>query len=187
MSDPRRSDGGFLDVAIVGGGIAGVTLALGLLARNVNVKIYERGRSFREIGAGIGFTANAEWAMKVLHPPIHDAFKRVAVQNSNDWFTWVDSYGHDEKNPDDNRRELIHKMYLGERGFEGCHRADFLDELVKMLPEGTVEFQKNLHTIDESGNGGGVVLTFHDGTTAEADAGKHIITRAFIASAGATQ
>ena len=44
-----------LNVAIVGGGIAGLALAIGLLARDIQVRIYERASSFREIGAGIGF------------------------------------------------------------------------------------------------------------------------------------
>lgn len=36
-------------IAIVGGGICGVTLALGLLARGVDVRIYEKAKSFGEI------------------------------------------------------------------------------------------------------------------------------------------
>ena len=32
-----------LKIAVIGGGIAGVTLALGLLSRNINVCVYERG------------------------------------------------------------------------------------------------------------------------------------------------
>lgn len=162
-----------LDVAIIGGGIAGLTLALGLSSRNVNVRIYERGHSFREIGAGIGFTPNAEWAMRVLDPRIHAAFKRVAAQNANDWFRWVNGYSQNgaEDGVDGIHEDLIYKMYLGERGFEGCHRADFLDELVKMMPEGGVEFSKNLHSIDDRGDGEKLRLNFRDGSSEEADAG----------------
>ena len=162
-----------LDVAIVGGGIAGLTLALGLLSRNINVKIYERGHSFREIGAGIGFTPNAEWAMRVLDPRIHAGFKRVAARNANDWFRWVNGYsqGDTEGDIDGVHEDLIYKMYLGERGFEGCHRADFLDELVKMIPEGKVEFNKNLQSIIERGDGEKLQLTFRDGSSDVADAG----------------
>ncbi|GAQ45880.1 unnamed protein product [Aspergillus niger] len=52
------------EVAIIGAGITGITLALGLLSRGIPVRVYERARDFHEIGAGIGFTPNAEWAMK---------------------------------------------------------------------------------------------------------------------------
>ena len=153
-----------LDVAIVGGGIAGVTLALGLLSRGIKTTIYERGRSFREIGAGIGFTPNAEWAMKVLDPRIHAAFKQVTVQNGTDWFVWMDGGSEHEG-------EVIHKMYLGERGFEGCQRADFLDELVKGLPDGTVRFSKNLAQIMDEDAEDKIKLVFADGTSADADVG----------------
>jgi len=159
-----------VEVAVIGGGIAGVTLALGLLSRNINVRIYERGHSFREIGAGIGFTPNAEWAMKVLDPRIHGAFKRVASRNATDWFQWVDGYNHNTSDPNDVDEALIHKMYLGERGFEGCHRADFLEELVKMMPEAKVEFNKYLHSITDRDDGQKLVLNFRDGSTETTDA-----------------
>ncbi|KAA6409141.1 MAG: salicylate 1-monooxygenase [Lasallia pustulata] len=158
-----------LEIAIVGGGITGMTLALGLLSRNINVQVYERGSSFREIGAGIGFTPNSEWAMRVLDPRIHAAFKRVAVQNATDWFQWVNGYGPDSADRNDHE-ELVYKMYLGERGFEGCHRADFLDELVQMMPEGKVEFNKNLDSIVDRGDYKKLLLTFRDGSSEEADA-----------------
>jgi len=164
-----------LEIGIVGGGIAGLTLAIGLLRRGLQVKIYERGRSFREIGAGIGFTQNAEWAMKVLDPEIHQAFKRVTVQNGTDWFMWMDGEYYDEDAEDAEKREkLIHKLYLGERGFEGCHRADFLDELVSLLPAGCVEFDRNLASIADDTQDDKVKLCFTDGSSVEADAGTRL-------------
>ncbi|KAK5656799.1 hypothetical protein OQA88_4347 [Cercophora sp. LCS_1] len=159
-NQPRTSA---LDVAIIGGGIAGVTLALGLQRRGIQTTIFERGRSFGEIGAGIGFTPNAEWAMKVLDPRIHAAFKRVTVQNGTDWFIWMDGSSSESDGA------LIHKMYLGERGFEGCSRADFLDELVKSMPKETVQFSKNLAEIVDRDGSAKVELKFTDGTSADAD------------------
>lgn len=161
-----------LEIAIVGGGIAGLTLAIGLLRRGLHVKIYERGRSFREIGAGIGFTQNAEWAMKVLDPEIHQAFKRVTVQNGTDWFMWMDGEHYDEAAEDVHKREkLIHKLHLGERGFEGCHRADFLDQLIRLLPADCVGFGRNLADIADDPVNDRVRLNFTDGSFAEANAG----------------
>lgn len=63
------------------------------------VRVYERARDFHEIGAGIGFTPNAEWAMKVVDPRIHAAFKRVATPNASDWFQWVDAFNETGTDP----------------------------------------------------------------------------------------
>jgi salicylate hydroxylase len=162
-----------LEVAIVGGGITGAVLAIGLLSRGLKVKVYERARGFSEVGAGIGFTPNAEWAMKVIDPRIHLAFKKVASRNASDWFTWINSYS-DSESKNGAQNELIYNMYLGERGFEGCHRAQFLDELAKLIPAGCAEFRKNLSTIEDQGEDEKLVLKFHDGTTAQADIGKYL-------------
>jgi len=45
-----------LDVAIVGGGIIGVVIALGLLQRGFRVTIYEKADDFHEMGAGSKLT-----------------------------------------------------------------------------------------------------------------------------------
>lgn len=161
-----------LRVAIIGGGIAGVTLALGLLSRGIGTTVYERSTSFREIGAGIGFTPNSERAMKALDARIHAAFKRVTVRNGTDWFMWMDGC----RPPSEDGRELmVHKMYLGERGFEGCARAEFLDELVKLMPADTVQFDRNLETVVERGEAEALELRFTDGSAAAADVGKCLL------------
>ncbi|KAE8391156.1 hypothetical protein BDV23DRAFT_171895 [Aspergillus alliaceus] len=138
-----------LDVAIISSGIAGVTLALGLL----------KCRSFCKIGAGIGSTPT-EWAMNVLDPEIHAAFKRVMVQNGTDWLIWVDKSLEKEA--------VVHKIYLSKRGFESCVQADFLDKLVKSLPRGTVQFSKNLVEIMDEDGASEVRLKFSDRGTASA-------------------
>lgn len=47
------------DVAIVGGGIGGLTLAAGLLPQSVSVEIFEQDTELREIGAGVAIAGNA--------------------------------------------------------------------------------------------------------------------------------
>jgi salicylate hydroxylase len=161
-----------LDVAIVGGGITGVTLALGLLHRGIKFKIYERADSLREIGAGIAFTPNAERAMQKLDPRIHQAFRKVATPNIEDYFVWVDGYHYNRSDPDNTNEELVSKLYVGERGFEGCRRQDFIEELVKHIPKEDVKYGKNLASVTDRGDGEKIVLGFRDGTTEEADVGK---------------
>jgi len=48
-----------LDVAIVGGGIAGLTLATSLLQKSISVQIFEQDTELREIGAGVAIGGNA--------------------------------------------------------------------------------------------------------------------------------
>jgi salicylate hydroxylase len=47
------------DVAIVGGGIGGLTLAASLLQRSISVEIFEQDTELREIGAGVAIGGNA--------------------------------------------------------------------------------------------------------------------------------
>ena len=47
------------DVAVVGGGIAGLTLAASLGQKSISVQIFEQDSALREIGAGIAIGGNA--------------------------------------------------------------------------------------------------------------------------------
>lgn len=119
---PAAAEPARLHVAIVGGGITGATLALGLQARGVGYTIYERASALKEIGAGVGFSPNAERALVGVDPEVHAAYKRVAMPNAEDYFQWVDGCDSDE---------IVYRLYLGEQAFQGCRRSDFLDEMVK--------------------------------------------------------
>ncbi|KAJ5864577.1 Vacuolar basic amino acid transporter 3 [Penicillium soppii] len=156
-----------LEIAIIGGGIAGITAALGIRSKSISCKVYERATEFREIGAGIGLSPNAERAMLLLDQRIHAAFKRLATPNTEDWFQYVDGFN---KSPDGDGEEPLFKIYLGERGFEGCRRTDFLDALAKMVPDDRIEFNKDLvKIIEPDWNNGKVELCFADGSTSKAD------------------
>jgi salicylate hydroxylase len=163
-----------IDIAIIGGGITGLALALGLQRRNIPFHIYERAHSLREIGAGIGFTPNAERAMLALDPRIHQSFKSVASQNASDWFQYVDGFGGVDGDQETVDETSLFNLYLGERGFEGCHRAQFLKCLVDFLPEDCVTYGAQLDSIVDGIDNERIVMKFQDGITAEADLGKHI-------------
>jgi len=170
-----KADRAHLDIAIVGGGIIGLVVALGLLKRNIGVKIYEQARSFREIGAGVAFTANAIRCMSLIDPQIVDAVNNVATPNGdpdnpNDYLQWIDGYHYDPKDPEGTEGKLLFNLYAGYKGFQGCHRAHLLDELVKHIPQGVVEFGHRFTGYVERGHEEKLLLQFHDGTTAEADA-----------------
>ncbi|OHE94196.1 salicylate 1-monooxygenase SalA [Colletotrichum orchidophilum] len=163
------------EIAIVGGGIVGLITALGLLKRNIPVKIYEQSRGFREIGAGIGFTTNARKCMALLNPSIEKAVNAVATHSGenkdkpDDYLRFNDGYTWDEACPDKDD-PLLYSLDTGREGFVGCHRAHLLDELVKCIPDETVEFRKHLVSVTDEGKGGKMLLHFQDGTTSSADA-----------------
>ena len=54
------------DVAIVGGGIGGLTLAISLLRQSISVRIFEQDTGLREIGAGVAIGGNATRLLRCL-------------------------------------------------------------------------------------------------------------------------
>jgi salicylate hydroxylase len=170
-----------LQIAVVGCGIIGAILALGLINKNIKVTVYEQARSLREIGAGIAFTANARKCMSMIDERIVDCIATVATpngdpKNPNNNMQFIDGYTHDPGDPDDISSKKLYKLFGGPKGFEGCHRAHFLEEIMKLMPNDVVRLSKRLHTLEDYG-AGKVVLRFCDGTVAQADAGKLSIFR----------
>lgn len=166
-----------VEVGIIGGGIVGLVLALGLLRRKIKVRVYEQAQTFREIGAGIAFTANAILCMEQIDPAIVAALRSsgsVATskdeKDPNDYLRWIDGYNQSRDDPSFQR--MLYKIDAGYRGFEGCRRDQFLEALVKLFPENVIECGKRLQSLEERGIDEKVLITFIDGTTSEADAGK---------------
>ena len=58
---PQAKD---LGVAIIGGGVGGLTLALALRRRGMELVVYERAPELREVGAAVALSANGS---RVLH------------------------------------------------------------------------------------------------------------------------
>ncbi|KAI1760825.1 FAD/NAD(P)-binding domain-containing protein [Hypoxylon sp. FL1150] len=164
-----------LEIAIVGGGIIGLSLAAGLIKQNVKVKVYEQAKGFREIGAGMAFTANAIRCMGLMNPDIVSALRSggsVATSmdedDPNDYLRWIDGYNK-RRRDDPSHQTMLFKIDAGYKGFEGTRRDMFLEALGKVIPQEIVELKKRLDTIEEKADGR-VQLKFTDGTVAEADA-----------------
>ncbi|KAH8587905.1 hypothetical protein B0O99DRAFT_747236 [Bisporella sp. PMI_857] len=158
------------EVAIVGGGIAGLTLAIALNCRSIPVTLYEQAPAFGEIGAGVSFSPNAAQAMKMCHQGIYEAFEKVRTRNlwpskEKVWFDYVDGYGGETQSAGQPTAFSISNSL----GQNGLHRAHFLEEMVKLIPKGLARFGKQLQGITECSNGK-LVMNFEDGTSAEADA-----------------
>jgi salicylate hydroxylase len=156
MSSPDSS----LQIAIVGGGIAGVALALDLCRHShLSIQLFEAAPAFGEVGAGVSFGANAVRAIQGLG--IGAPYELIADQTPNPWqdiwFEW---------------RRGADAGYLGASvapgvGQSSVHRADFLDALAQQLPSGIARFGKRAAGVDESGER--VCIRFTDGTQHECD------------------
>lgn len=169
------------NIAIIGGGISGLTLAIGLLQYNVPITIYEAASQFGEIGAGVAFGPNASLAMKLLSPKLEAAFNKCKTANTpakaNSWFTVrvgdarkadQDGVVTEGKKVDDALYDL---EFGNDRGRGGVYRAHFLNELVKDIPDGVAKFGKKLTDVTSADDGSGdSICHFADGTQARHNA-----------------
>lgn len=149
-----------LDIAIVGGGIAGVTLTIALLTHcpSFRITLYESASAFGEIGAGVGFQPVMVRTMDLINPGIAAAFKKCIQGNEEtDPPTWFTVRMGDQRKKGVTIGEELFKIpsRSGPRG--GVHRAHFLAELVKLIPEGIAQFGKRLVGIQKADDGSGPV------------------------------
>jgi salicylate hydroxylase len=157
-------------VAIVGGGIAGITLAIALHSRGIPVDIYEQAHAFGEIGAGVSIGPNAVQAMKYCHEGIYEAFEKVCTRNlwpakQKVWFDYYDGYNSKKSQAD---RTGYAFTISNDLGHNGVYRASFLDEMINLIPKDIAHFNKQLEDIGEKPDGK-LEMRFGDGTSAEAD------------------
>jgi len=70
-----------MKVIVVGGGIAGLTAALCLLRKKIDVVVIEQAERFREIGAGIQIGANGTIVMSWFALPSRAACPEASTSN----------------------------------------------------------------------------------------------------------
>lgn len=189
---PRRP----LNVAVIGGGIGGLALTISLInSKIVRPHIYESAAQFSEIGAGVASGANAIRALGLIDPRLLEAYKRCATydggRSTNEtWFRirrgMVGGPRGKSKDGEETKQEygelqmnMLNEdpdpLGMGIRGRSCVHRAHFLDEMVKLVPEESASFGKHFSRFEivpeeeRKAAGGAVKIFFLDGTTAIAD------------------
>lgn len=154
MEDPEP-----VRIALIGGGIGGLCLAIGLLPHRPRIQfyIYEAAPQFSEIGAGVAIAANAQRTLSLIDPRLREAFDQVKTSNVDDANdgdkcmskdeddndssrrgqkrdTWTFHLGMDHRNGIAKAGDPICKM-VGSDGIGTVHRAHFLEQVVAILPE----------------------------------------------------
>jgi salicylate hydroxylase len=146
-------------IAVIGGGIGGLTAAQALVRRGFEVRVYEAAPELREIGAGVALGPNAMKALRALG--LEDAVREVAWESDYDCLrNWKTA-------------RLItktdHGTQVARYGAGGCfaHRADLLDVLAAALPTDIVTLGARCTSVSSSGDVASA--TFRDGSQIEAD------------------
>ncbi|KAL8820987.1 MAG: hypothetical protein Q9223_000901 [Gallowayella weberi] len=151
-------------IAIVGGGLAGLSLAIGLVQRGIPVHIYEGATEWTDAGAGLVFAKNSMAAMAKISPDIYRAFaKRSSGQGWESKKTTYMDYRDGSTDGD-----LITSVICANTGQESVHRTLFAKDLVALLPSGTFHMGKRLTAIDNRPDGG-YTLRWADGQSTDAD------------------
>jgi salicylate hydroxylase len=146
-------------VAIIGGGIGGLTAARALSLRGIDVSVHEAAPELREIGAGVALGPNA---MKVLRAlDLEDDVRGVAGRS--EWLVTRNGI---------TGRAISRTSCAAQAASFGSasatvHRADLLEVLARSLPDDMVTLGARCTAVD--GDGEVAVARFEDGREVEAD------------------
>jgi salicylate hydroxylase len=146
-------------VAIIGGGIGGLTAAIALRQAGIEVVVHEAAPELKEIGAGVALHPNAMRVLRALG--LEDGVRKAAGTSS--WA--VTRNGKTGRVITRTSRERQADSF----GINGAtmHRADLLDVLAAALPPGMVTLGKRCISVTQ--DGGTAAARFTGGSEIEAD------------------
>lgn len=172
-----------LQIAILGAGIAGLALAAALANKrpHLSITVYEAVPAHRDVGAGLALHRNALGALALLGPELHAVYlakaTACAAEEDEEVVTEV---------------VLAHGPGAGEtvaelgraRGRKSVSRADLLEGLRGLVPEGVVKFGRRVVGVKDLGEEGARVR-FEGGGEVRADCvvgadGIHSVVRGYL-------
>ena len=168
-----------LKVAVVGGGIGGLVLALALRARGISFELYEQSDELREVGAAVALSANGTRELRRLG--LGEQVEAVSVIPSalviRRWDTGEVIADHPIG------RDGTYEATFG-APYYGVHRVALLQALADRLADEGVNLGRRCVGVDERRSG--AELQFADGSSAAADLivgadGVHSVIRPHVA------
>ncbi|WP_297368638.1 FAD-dependent monooxygenase [Acidocella sp.] len=149
-----------LNIAIIGAGIGGLTLALALRRHGIGVTLYEQTAELREVGAAVALSANATrfYDRIGLRPAFDAVCANISTLIYRDGRTGAE-IGRQSGTP----------SYEHQFGacYWGIHRAHLQAILSQAVGMAHIRLSKRLSGLQDQGRE--VVLTFEDGDSAKAD------------------
>lgn len=149
-------------VAIVGGGLCGLALAIALTKRKISYTIYEGGASFTELGFGINLGPNTVEAFEIIDPAIARAISKLVTRNRpGKEEVWMDiRFGAATQGFADG--DLIVELLAPPTGNTTAGRNELLQLLAQSTDHENAKFNKKLVRIEQSDEH--ATMIFEDGT-----------------------
>lgn len=153
-----------LEIAIAGGGIAGLTTAIALLKHpQVSVQIYERAPEFKEIGASIALGPNGLRTLERLG--VENVLAEGVSQRQNSDSPMI--YRHWKTGEVIDRD--VHKTVTAKKHSTArFHRAHLHQALLENVPREIIHLSKTIVDVKADPDTG-ATLYFEDSSTARAD------------------
>lgn len=148
-------------IAIIGAGIGGLTLAIDLQRKGMDVRIYEQTAVLKEVGAAVALSANAT--------RFYEGRLGLAGELGEKWAEVDGLVFRDGRTGGEIARLSSREDYRRRHGapYAGIHRADLQAILFGALDPDSLHLSKRVVDIDDSGSA--TRLSFADGDVAEAD------------------
>jgi salicylate hydroxylase len=147
-------------VVIIGGGIGGLTAAVAMCQRNIEIEIYEQSAQIGEIGAGVTLSPNAIKAYRALG--LEAPIAAIGFESDHQLVRNWDNGNIISKVS----RKGVYQREFG-APYLSVHRADLVDVLRRQLPDQI--FRLGTQCIEVETHNAAAIARFADGTQVEAD------------------